>query len=92
MADDAYTARLAEMSDLDFVREVEWQVWLSAFASNNPRAPAHAKCDATYDEATRREKPWLYKRGWNAAYASCGHTLSDQDIARALPPQADKGE
>ena len=85
---EEYTAKLQAMTDDELVKEAENQVWHSAFASNNSRAPSHRKCDATYDEAKRREKLWLYCRGWNAAFESCGHTLSDSDRKAAMEPVA----
>lgn len=72
-------------SDEEFLSAAEMQIWLSAFASNNPRAPAHAEADAAYAEAARRGKPWLYQRAWNKAYAFAGHRPSDQDLAAAEP-------
>ena len=87
---DEYRAKLEAMSDIEFVGEVESKVWLSAYAANNPRSKYHAECDATYDEAKRRNKMWLYKRGWNAAYVSAGHTLSEHDRLGAMPPQEDE--
>lgn len=80
-----YREKLQSMGDDEFVDEVESKVWLSAFAANNGRSKHHAQCDATYDEARRREKLWLYQRGWNAAYVSCGYHLDTSDIARASP-------
>lgn len=73
-------------TDDEYLKEAETQIWLSAFASNNPRAPAHKEADAAYDEARRREKPWLYNRAWNAAYRSAGHTPSESDIEAAKEP------
>lgn len=78
-----YVERIKAVTDEQLVDDTNRQVWLSAFASNNPRAPAHWKVDALYDEAARREKPWLYQRGWNQAYASCGYTPSDSEIEAA---------
>lgn len=75
------------MTDNAFLVEAEQQIWLSAFASNNPRAPAHKAADDAYDEALRRGKPWLYQRAWNAAYRSCGYEPSDEEMARAKPPE-----
>lgn len=72
------------MTDEEFVKAAETQIWFSAFASNNPRAPAHAETDRAYDESRRREKPWLYNRAWNAAYTSCGYELSDIDLEGAM--------
>jgi hypothetical protein len=59
----------AALSDDDFLKEAETQIWLSAFAANNPRAPAHKEADKAYDEAKRRGKPELYKKAWKRASA-----------------------
>jgi len=77
----------SEMDDDALVKRAETQIWLSAFASNNSRAPAHKEADAASDEANRRGKPWLYQQAWNAAYESCGHEPSERDRMAALPPQ-----
>lgn len=76
----------ASLDDAEYLRRAEMQIWLSAFASNNPRAPAHREADGAYDEAMRRAKPWLYKRAWNAAYRSAGHEPSEADEAAAQEP------
>lgn len=78
-----YRAKLEALDDDAFVREVESKVWLSAYAANNPRSRYHAECDAAYDEANRRGKPWLYQRGWNEAYRSAGHEPTESDLAGA---------
>lgn len=78
----------AALDDGDFVKRAEQQIWLSAFASNNPRAPAHKEADAAWFEAERRGKPWLYQRAWNAAYRSCGYEPSASEIERAQEPAA----
>lgn len=74
------------MSDDEFLDRAETQIWLSAFAANNPRAPAHQEADNAYDEAQRRKKPWLYQRAWNAAYRSAGYQPSESDIENAREP------
>lgn len=79
----AYAEKLASQDDDAFVKEVADKCWFSAFASNNPRSKYHWMADACFDEAKRREKPWLYNRGWNAAYRLAGHEPSEQDIAAA---------
>jgi hypothetical protein len=76
------------LDDEAFVDRAEQQIWLSAFASNNPRAPAHKEVDAAYDEAQRRERPWLYQRAYNAAFRSCGYTPSEAEIEQAKAPDA----
>lgn len=78
-----YADKLAAMTDAELVEETENKVWLSGYAANNPQSKYHAECDATYAEAQRREKPWLYQRGWNKAWKSAGHELSDWDMQRA---------
>ena len=78
----------ASKTDDELVSEAETQIWLSAFANNNPRAPAHREANRASEEARMRGKPWLYQRAWNAAYRSCGHRPSDADIAAALEPEA----
>lgn len=82
---EEYRAKVEALDDPAFVKEVAHRVWLSAYAANNPRSAYHAQCDATYDEAARRGKPWLYQKGWNEAFRSSGHEPSDEDIARARP-------
>jgi len=67
------------LTDEEFVEIAERQLWLSAFAANNPKAPAHAEVDAAYDDAVRRSKPWLYNRAYNLAADSCGFSVSDRD-------------
>lgn len=71
------------LTDDEFITKAEIQIWLSAFANNNPRAPAHEEADKAYVEAQRREKPWLYTKAYNSAYVSCGFSLSDDDRERA---------
>lgn len=80
---DEFAASLVGMTDEKFVETVEHFVWLSGYAANNPRSAYHWKCDATYDEAKRRGKMWLYQRGWNRAYEQAGHEPSAADIAAA---------
>ena len=81
-----YAAQLADLTDDALVKAAENMVWLSAFASNNPRASSHWKVDMVSDEADRRGKPWLYQQGWNQAYRIGGYEPSDDDLARAAPP------
>lgn len=75
-------------SDDEFVKKAEQQIWFSAFANNNPRAPAHKEADAAYDEAKRRGKLWLYQRAYNGACASCGFPPSEEEIERAKEPSS----
>lgn len=55
------------LSDEEFASAAEMQIWLSAFANNNPRAPAHAEADKAYDSAKRMERVDLYKQAWRKA-------------------------
>lgn len=56
----AYMEKLKSMTDEELFKECKDKIWLSAYASNNPRSCFHWQCDATYDEAKRREKVDLY--------------------------------
>ena len=73
------------MDDADFVVAASQQIWLSAFAGNNPRAPAHAEADKAYAAAKEIGKPWLYQQAWNDAYRSEGYEPSESDIKAATP-------
>lgn len=73
-------------TDEEFVKDAETQIWFSAFAANNPRAPAHKETDAAWAEAKNRGKLWLYQRAWNKAYLSCGYQPSDSEIEAAKEP------
>ena len=75
------------MTEEEYLDNAERQIWLSAFANNNPRAPAHKEVDLAYDEAKRRDKTYLYQRAWNRAYRSCGYEPSDSEIAAARGPR-----
>lgn len=75
-----------KMTEEEYLDNAERQIWLSAFANNNPRAPAHKEVDRAYDEAKRRGKTYLYQRAWNAAYRSCGYEPSDNEKAAARGP------
>ncbi len=85
---ETYRQAIDAMDDPSLIGETERQVWFSAFAANNPRAPAHWRVDACHDEAARRGKPWVYQEGWNRAYRSCGYEPSEAELARAIPPAA----
>ena len=88
----AYEAKLLAMTDDELVKAAENEVWFSAFAANNPRAPAHWMVDMVSDEAQRREKPWLYQQGWNKAYRLCGYEPGESDIERAKPPTTEAAD
>lgn len=83
---------LATLTDDEFVDYAEKQIWLSAFASNNPRSKYHGQADACYDEAQRREKPWLYGRAYVAACRSCGYEPTPSDLAVAKAPAEQTGD
>ncbi len=51
-------------------------IWLSAYASNNPRSDYHWKCDACYDECKSRGKNGtggIYDRAHKAVTKECGY-------------------
>jgi hypothetical protein len=55
-----FADRLAAASDEEYLKIAEEYIWLSAYASNNPRSDYHWMCDASYAEAKRRGRPELY--------------------------------
>lgn len=60
---------IAGLDDAAFVEKATSCIWLSAYASNNPRSDYHWQADACYTEAVRREKPDLYRLAWERASA-----------------------
>ena len=62
-----FVAKIAAMTDDEFVKKTENIIWLSAFASNNPRSDFHWQADACYEEAQRRGKPELYQKAYDQA-------------------------
>lgn len=69
---DAFKLKLPEMSDEDLYRVARKYIWLSAYASNNPRSAYHPMCDATFDEAKRRGKLEIYSRAHADESAAVG--------------------
>lgn len=62
-----FADELAAASDEEYLKTAEEYIWLSAYASNNPRSDYHWKCDACYAEAIRRGNVDLYKQAWEKA-------------------------
>ncbi len=56
----AFANKLAAATDDNFITIAEEYIWLSAYASNNPRSDYHWQADICYDEAKRRGNPGLY--------------------------------
>lgn len=63
MIDDFKTS-LPEMDDKALYQEARKYIFLSAYAANNSRSAYHPMCDATYDEAVRRNKPAIYAEAY----------------------------
>lgn len=63
----AFADKLAAMDDETFMREAASEIYMSAFANNNPRSDFHWRADACYDEARRRDDVSLYERAWKSA-------------------------
>ena len=57
-----YLDKLKVMDDKALRSACEEMIWLSAFASNNPRSDYHWQCDACYDECSRRNKSHIYSQ------------------------------
>jgi hypothetical protein len=62
-----YADSLEAMSEVGFLKAAVQAIWLSAYASNNPRSDYHWQADACYDEAVRRGRPELYSQAHAAA-------------------------
>ena len=60
-----YIAKIVGMTDAELLKEAKDKIWLSAYASNNPRSDYHWHADAIYDECKRREKPEIYQRAYD---------------------------
>lgn len=56
----AYIERLAAMTEQELRKACSDKIWLSAYASNNPRSDYHWQCDAVYDECVRRGRVDIY--------------------------------
>lgn len=59
-----YVNMLMALIDDDLRSTTEDMIWLSAYASNNPRSDYHWQCDACYDEWVRRDKVEEYNKCW----------------------------
>ena len=64
-----FANKVAELSDESFVTEAKERIWLSAYASSNPRSDYHWQADLCYDEAQRRGNPKLYTEAFKRASA-----------------------
>jgi hypothetical protein len=62
-----FADKLAASDESAFIYLAEQRIWLSAYASNNPRSDYHWQADACYDEANRRGKIELYRKAWEQA-------------------------
>ncbi len=51
---------LHSMTDEQLRKACNEYIWLSAYASNNPRSDYHWQCDACYDECKNRGKGNIY--------------------------------
>jgi hypothetical protein len=49
------------------VKQAEQDIWLSAYANNNPRSDYHWQADTCRKEAQRRGHPELYERAYRQA-------------------------
>lgn len=76
----------ASLSEAEWLKRAQQQIWLSAFAANNPRAPAHREADRAYDDAKARDAIWMYQAAWNAAYRQAGYQPSEDSINAAKRP------
>jgi len=57
-----YQQKIAYMQPDELFKETKLKIWLSAFANNNPKAPAHWEVDLCYDEWEKRGDKKSYSR------------------------------
>lgn len=57
-----YMQKVALMNEDDLFAETKSKIWLSAYASNNPRSDYHWQCDFCYDLLSLRSKESVYKK------------------------------
>lgn len=69
----SYGLKLETLTDGQLFVETKDKIWLSAYASNNPRSCFHWQADATYAEAQRRGKGKIYSDAYRVTYEGCGH-------------------
>jgi len=62
-----YLSKLEKMNEKDLFKETEMQIWLSAYAANNPISDYHWKCDACYDVCASRNRVDIYQKAWEMA-------------------------
>ena len=55
-----YVNKIQAMNDERLFNETKSNIWLSAYASNNPRSDYHWQCDLMYSEWERRGKMEKY--------------------------------
>lgn len=59
-----YLKNVSLMTDEELAKECESKIWLSAYASNNPRSDFHWQVDACYDECEKRKKGFIYDQAY----------------------------
>jgi hypothetical protein len=59
-----YIDSLESMTDDALLEETKSKIWLSDYASNNPRSDFHWHADACYDECKRRGKTEIYQKAY----------------------------
>jgi len=67
----SYLLKLISMTNEELRKACETDIWLSAYASNNPRSDYHWMCDACYDECQRRGKSEIYSDAHKYVSTNC---------------------
>jgi len=68
-----YVDKLIAMTDEQLYAETKQMIWLSAYASNNPRSDYHWQCDACYDAWGLRNKQDQYSKAHKEVRRDCGY-------------------
>ena len=62
-----YFIKVKSMSDKELLEETEQSIWLSAYATNNPRSDYHWHVDACWDAWDLRGNLSGYEKAWKRA-------------------------
>lgn len=81
-----YAGQIAILKDDDLVDETERQIYEAGW--HRTHSPYDQRSSACFTEAERREKPWLYCRGYNAACDRAMMPVSRSDREKARTPVA----
>ena len=85
-----YSKELEAKSDQELEEEVRDQVTSAAFfVKQSTHDQKATKC---WEESERRQKPWIYQRGYNSSLRDAGQKVEQFDLDRATEAHYQKEE